>query len=318
MVGDHPVSGEFGLTFGVGLSGERLGLLDDGPEEVGVIVGFHALEECREPLETHAGVHVLGGERLQSIVAPVVVLDEHEVPDFGEAGAVAVDAADVSGHAAFVAGLGATVIVDFGAGAAGTGVPHFPEVVFASEGENVLGRDVGLGAPARGGFLVGAQLALIVLEDGRPQAVFLQAVDAGEQVPGPADGFLFVVIAEGPVAQHLKESVMGAIAPHIVEIIVFAGDAHTFLRISGAGVRARPRAQEDVLELVHTGVGEQEGGIILRHETGAGHNRVAPLGKIIQESLANLGAGQFLGHGSFPPRLRAVETAFSRRECDCN
>jgi len=78
---------------------------------------------------------------------------------------------------------------------------------------------------------------------------------------------------------------------------VLSGDAHTFLRVGGAGVGAGSRVQENVLELVHPGVGEQQSGIVLRHETRAVYDGVSALREVIQEQLADFGTGQFLGHG---------------------
>ena len=44
--------------------------------------------------------------------------------------------------------------------------------------------------------------------------------------------------------------------PDILQVVMFATSAHAFLRGGGAGVAALFQAQEDILELVHAGVGE--------------------------------------------------------------
>ena len=45
-------------------AGDSLDGVEDGHEDVGVVVGHLPLEDGRESLESHAGVDVLGGERL--------------------------------------------------------------------------------------------------------------------------------------------------------------------------------------------------------------------------------------------------------------
>ncbi len=87
---------------------------------------------------------------------------------------------------------------------------------------------------------------------------------------------------------------MIGIPAHVVQIVVLAGNAHTFLRVGGAGVRSGAGVQENVLELVHTGVGEKKRGIINRRQTGTGHDCVTPLGEKIEKALAHLGARHFL------------------------
>ena len=81
----------------------------------------------------------------------------------------------------------------------------------------------------------------------------------GQQLPGPCDGFFFVIVAEGPIAEHLEEGVVGIVAADIVQIVVFAGHAHALLRVGRPAVRTVIGAQKDILELHHPGVGEQAG-----------------------------------------------------------
>ena len=47
VVGDDAVGDDVGLAFGVCLPGELLRLFDDGPEEVGAVVGVDALQQWR-------------------------------------------------------------------------------------------------------------------------------------------------------------------------------------------------------------------------------------------------------------------------------
>ena len=50
----------------------------------------------------------------------------------------------------------------------------------------------------------------------------------------------------------------------VFQIVMLAAGAHAFLRRRGARVIALFQAEEDVLELVHSRVGEEQRGIVLR------------------------------------------------------
>jgi hypothetical protein len=59
--------------------------------------------------------------------------------------------------------------------------------------------------------------------------------------------------------------------------------AHAFLRCGGALIGQRFRSGEDILELHHTGVGEQQGGIVARHQRRRADDFMAVTGKEIEE-----------------------------------
>src|SRR5271157_971513 len=128
---------------------------------------------------------------------------------------------------------------------------HFPEVIFASHIKKVIGTEAGLFEPIACGLFIGGNITLIVFEDRGIQTILIESPNFGQQLPGPSDGFLFVVIAERPVAEHLKESVMRIVAAYIVEIVVLARHAHTLLRVDGAFIRTLVGAEEYILELHH-------------------------------------------------------------------
>jgi len=56
---------------------------------------------------------------------------------------------------------------------------------------------------------------------------------------------------------------------------VLAAGADTFLRSSGAGVVAPFESEEDFLELVHAGVGEQQRRVVRRSSEELRHNAMA-------------------------------------------
>ena len=73
---------------------------------------------------------------------------------------------------------------------------------------------------------------------------------------------------------------------------MFAAGTDAFLLRGGAFVVASFEAEEDVLELVHARVGEEQRGIVGGNERGGMHLFVPALDEIIQEFAPNLGASQ--------------------------
>ncbi len=76
----------------------------------------------------------------------------------------------------------------------------------------------------------------------------------------------------------------------VFQIVVLAAGTHAFLRGRCAGIRTLVEAEEHVLELVHPGVGEQQGRIVVRHERTGSHDLVALGFKELEELLADFGA----------------------------
>ena len=140
--------------------------------------------------------------------------------------------------AAQVVALFAEVKVDLGARTARTELRHLPEVFLAPEEQNMRRVEARLCLPNIGGFVIARNVALIIFKTGGVEFILGQTPHIGEQLPRPGDGFLFVVIAKRPVAEHFKEGVMRVVAAHIFEVVVLARHAHTLLRVDGAFVRA--------------------------------------------------------------------------------
>ncbi len=133
---------------------------------------------------------------------------------------------------------------------------------------------------------------LLALEDGDVELVFVDAVPLGrrDQFPRVGDGFLLEVVAKAEVAQHLEEGVVAIGEAHVLQVVMFAAGAHALLRRGGARVVALLDAEEDVLELIHAGVGEQQRRVVGRHEGGRVNDLVSMLLKIAQEGGADFGA----------------------------
>ncbi len=101
------------------------------------------------------------------------------------------------------------------------------------------------------------------------------------------DGVFLEIVAEGKIAEHFEKGVMAIGEADVFEVVVLAAGADAFLAGGGAVVVALLEAEENVLELVHPGVGEEQRGIVLRDERGAAHDAVAALLKESEEGAAN-------------------------------
>ena len=204
-------------------------------------IAVDPLQDGRGPLETHPGVDVFLGERLQVVGrgADAVELREDQVPDF---------------HARFGP---RGVVVDFTAGAADpvgplAGGAGWPEILALPLAADVAGGNSDLVVPD----LVG----LIVVEvDGDVESVFGQAepLGGGQKLPSPVYGLFFEVVSEREVPQHLEKGVVVGGDPNVVDV---AGP-QALLAGGGLGELELADPQELVLELVHPGGGEQHGGV---------------------------------------------------------
>ena len=272
----------------IGGAQQLRGGLDQMLEQVDVVVRVHALHHGADALQAHAGVHRGLGQRHHAAVGRAVELHEDQVPDLDVPVAVFI------GRARRAAGdVRAVVEEDLGAGAAGAGVAHGPEVGFLAQARQAIGGHAHLVDPDPGGLV-------IVLVDGDPQAVAIQAQRAGEEVPREADGVALEVVAEAEVAQHLEEGVMPRGVAHVLQVVVLAAGAHAALARCRTHIGARVLAQEHILELDHAGVGEQQGGIVARHQRTGGDDRVGLACEVVEECAADFGGGErlFGCHGS--------------------
>ena len=292
----------------VGFAAEFFDFVEDRTEDVGLVVRnarvgeigeiFCALDDRGDALEAHACVHMAGGEGRERAVGVGVELDEDEVPNLDALGGAFVDE-----RATGVAG-GGQVDMEFRAGAAGTGLPHHPEVVLLIAVDDVNG-----GIESGGAEFFGPEIPGLLVARGGVAGfgVVDRGVEAGggefpavdDEFPGPVDGFAFEIVAERPVSEHLEEGVVVGVEADIIEVVVFASGADAFLGVRralvGAGNRACPfrdiggfLAEENGDELVHAGVREKQ---VRRvgHEARGGDDGVLLLAEEIEERLADLG-----------------------------
>ena len=126
-------------------------------------------------------------------------------------------------------------------------------------------------------------------EDGEVQFFERNAVPIrkSDQLPGIGDGFLFEIIAEGKIAEHFEKSVMAVGEADVFEVVVFSAGANAFLAGRRGFVIALFEAEENVLELIHPGVGEKQRGIVGGDERRAAHDAVAALFEKFQKCFAD-------------------------------
>ncbi len=275
VVGDHPQRDVGLAAAAVGAARELGGGRDQRPEQVGVVVRIDPLQHRRDPLEPGAGVDRGVGQRPRAAVLEALELHEDQVPDLEVAAAVG------AGLPVDRRQVGLEVDEDLAARSAGAGIAHRPEVVLGAAAVDALGRQRAE-LPPEGRRLV------VLLEDRGREPVGRQAPDLGDQLPGEADRLFLEVVPEREVPQHLEEGVVARAGADVLEVVVLARDPHALLGADGARRRRGGGTEEAVLELDHAGVGEQQGGIVLRHQRPAGKLAVAALGEVVDEAPPDL------------------------------
>ena len=74
---------------------------------------------------------------------------------------------------------------------------------------------------------------------------------------------------------------------HFFEVVVLTRNAQAFLGVGHAAVGGHLVTQEKILELVHAGVGEHEGRIVLDHHGGRRNDLVSFTFKKVEKLLAD-------------------------------
>lgn len=62
------------------------------------------------------------------------------------------------------------------------------------------------------------------------------------------------------------------VVPYFLQVVVLAAHTQAFLGVGHTWVLGRVVAQDDVLKLIHTRIGEHQGGVILDDHRGGGDN----------------------------------------------
>src|SRR5208283_5520592 len=302
-------------------------LSNDKKKRVDIVIaqiaaGLDTLQHRRDPLEPRPRIDMLHRQRRELARRVAVVLDENQVAEFDIARApVDIDRALAGVVRATARRLGATIDMNLRAGTARPRLAHLPEVVLLAAADDPLLRQNPQLEPCRFGLVV-------VPEDGRPQPLFGDAPDPVDQFPMERDRLLLVVVAEGPVPEHLEKRMVIAVAADRFEVVVLAGDTQAFLAVGDPLVGGRPDTQKVVLEGDHPRVGKEQGRVALGNQRGGGDDTVSALLEEIEERLPDTIGGPIhtrliltqlrpaahsLRYGSSFCRDRCVQGAARRR-----
>ena len=285
MVGDD-AHGDVGvMALAILVAGKLPDAGEHAAEHVGVVIGILALEHGAEALEAHAGIDVLGRQRFEMAVGQALELHEHEVPYLDHVGVAHVDEV-APRHPGCTLLRRADVDVYLAGRAARTGVAHLPEIVMLVAKDDVVLRQMLepglLRLLVHGGTVLGG-----TLENGGIKLLGVDAVNICKQLPGHVYGAFLEIVAETPVAEHLEHRMMVSVVPDLFKVVVLAAHAEAFLRIRSAVVPGLGIAQEYILELVHAGIGEHEGRIVLHYHRSRRDYGVSLGGEIVQEFLSD-------------------------------
>src|SRR5690606_28198523 len=206
------------------------------------------LEHTGEAFDARAGVDAGRGQRDQLVTAAVhraaLELHEHQVPELHPPDAFRrlLTTERVEPR------LRTDVVVDLATRAARAGLAHGPEIVARAHAEDALVGEAAHLAPELARLVVRRD-AVLSAKVRHHQPILRQIEDLGEKVPGVDDRFLFEVVAEAEIPEHLEKRVMPRGRTHRLEVVVLAADANTLLTRRGAPVRPLLPAREDILEL---------------------------------------------------------------------
>ncbi len=291
MVGDHFQRGLplIAATDGLGRGGKQV------LEQVDLVVRVHVLQHGADALQAHASVHRRRRQRVQHAIGGAVELHEDVVPDLDVAIAVFFRR---TGWAA--PDVRAVVVEDLGARAARAGVAHGPEVVggvrgalVVADAHHALGRHADFLGPDIVGFVVSGV-------DGDPE-LFLWQVQPffrGQEGPGEGNGIALEIVTEAEVAQHFEEGMVARGVTDVFQVVVLAAGAHALLAADGTRVGTLLRTEEAVLELVHAGIGEQQGRVVVRDQRTGGDSGMSLLFEEAKEGFTDFCAFHRFFHGN--------------------
>ena len=286
MVGDDAHGHIHLFVLAVGEAAEFANLADVRLENVGIVVRVLALHDAHKTLESHTRVDDLCRQGLKRAVGLAVVLHEYEVPDFDNLGIILVHQVGTLDARSLAFLFGTAVDVDFGTWSTGTGIAHFPEiVVLVAVDDMVCGEEF---LPVCSGLVVALQsFFLRTLKDGNIEMGGVDTEYVDKKTVGPFNGFLLEIVSERPVAKHLEHGVVIGVVTHFLKVVVLTGNAQTLLAVGLTAAFGFGISEDDVLELVHAGIGEHERRVVLDDHRCRRNNKVALLLEKLYERFAD-------------------------------
>ena len=274
MVGNDAMAGAM-LTIGHD-PGQTFGSCNEIAEGVGIVIVMHPLHHCGDPFQPHAGIDRGFGQRRAIAIGILVKLHEDQVPYLDKAVTIFVRR---TGRA--TGNVLAMIVEDFAARTARPGIAHGPEIVARRDADDPLIGQAGNLAPQIKRLVIG------VIDSGG-QLVGRKSPFLRQKSPCMANRLFLEVISEGKITQHLEECVMPCGIADIIEIVVFAPGADTFLRAGRARRRWCFKAGKDILERHHPGIDEHQCRVVIGHQRRALHGCVVCAREIIEEGAANI------------------------------
>ena len=285
MVGHYSHSHIDVLLLAITEAAEVADGFDDGLEDVGIVVGLLALNGANQAFEAHAGVDNVHSKRFEMSISLALVLHEDDVPDLDNLRVVLVDEFAARHFSLFLSRT--TIEMNLRARSARTCVAHFPEVIMLVAVDDVVGRNV-LQPVACSLIIADKILFRTALEDRHIEVLRVELQHINEVFPRHIDGSLLEIVAERPVAEHLEHRVVIGIMPDFFQIIMLSADTQTLLAVrTSAGFRVAS-AKDDVLPLVHAGIGKHQGRVILHYHRGRRNNLMTLRLEVLKERVAYL------------------------------
>jgi hypothetical protein len=121
---------------------------------------------------------------------------------------------------------------------------------------------------------------------------------------------VFEVIAEAEVTQHFEESMVTCSVADVFQIIVFTARTYATLRSGCAGIITLVETKENILELVHPGVGKQQSRVIVWNQGAAGNYLMSFTVEKIEKRLTDLSSA--LAH-NYPEEIKLTKCHHQHR-----
>ena len=125
------------------------------------------------------------------------------------------------------------------------------------------------------------------LEHCSVESVLVELIYLCEELPCPVDRLYLEVVTEAPVSEHLEHGVVVCVASYLLEVVVLAAHAETFLAVRNPLPLCRAVAEEPVLELIHSGVGEHERRVVLHDHRCRRHDLVTLRSEEVKECFSD-------------------------------
>ena len=253
-------------------------------EHISVVVWLFALQSHTKTFKAHTGINYLCRQWFEAAVSLTIVLHEHEVPDFNHLRVVLIDKrSTIYCSTLFVR---TKVDMNFRTWTARTCVTHFPEVILLITVDNMRSGEVFF--PIACSFIIATKTFLFRAFKHRCiKTIWIKFENIYKIFPRPVDSFFLEIIAKRPVTKHFKHCVVIGVVSYFLQVIVLTTDAKTLLRVGYASILGNAITQNNILKLIHTGIGKHQSRVVLNHHWRRRHNLVTFILKKLLERFTD-------------------------------